>query len=339
MAGIAGGATNFFYDYDIDIYPFGQFLVFLYPLLISYAVIRHQAMDIGMLLRRTGLFIFIYLVLVGLIIPIPVYIHHEIHQRIGFWSYMVFLEIFLVGGVLSLGPFIYAYLVHRSSLFHENTLAGLTHELKSPLSTIESALDVLNNQVSQMPADPKQSAYLEMIGRNADRLRQFVDDLLIAFKQTDKSRLLDFQQGDLGKLLKNACESAGDSNNGTHLKIECNVSEQIIFRFDEKRVEQVVSNIISNAVKFTRQGVIRVFASDEGSAVRVDITDTGAGIPSEELPYVFDRFFQGEKGRRNKGTGIGLYVAKAWVEAHGGAIGAESEGSGKGSRFWFRLPK
>ncbi|MCB4756239.1 MAG: HAMP domain-containing histidine kinase [Elusimicrobia bacterium] len=72
--------------------------------------------------------------------------------------------------------------------------------------------------------------------------------------------------------------------------------------------------------------------------MRVSVTDTGRGIPAEELPHVFDRFYQGEAGRRGKGTGIGLAIAKMWVDAHGGRIWAESAGPEQGSLFWFTLP-
>jgi two-component system sensor histidine kinase BaeS len=110
-------------------------------------------------------------------------------------------------------------------------------------------------------------------------------------------------------------------------------------RCDGKRIEQVVSNLLSNAVKFTREGEIRIRLTDDGKNARVEITDSGAGIPADELPFVFDRLFRGASARSVKGTGIGLAIAKTWVEAHGGQIKAESAGPGRGSRFWFVIPK
>src|SRR5262249_15329346 len=106
---------------------------------------------------------------------------------------------------------------------------------------------------------------------------------------------------------------------------------------DAHRVGQVVSNLVSNAIKFTPQGgTIRVSARERDHEIVVSVSDTGPGIPDEDLPKIFDRFWRG-RGTKQKGSGLGLSIAKGIVEAHGGTIWAESQ-FGKGSSFFFTLP-
>ena len=107
---------------------------------------------------------------------------------------------------------------------------------------------------------------------------------------------------------------------------------------DAGRVVQVVSNVVGNAVKFTPAGgQIRVRAAAAGDDVRIEVADTGPGLPADQLPHVFDRFWQARRTGR-VGIGLGLAIAKGIVEAHGGHIGVESE-EGKGSRFFFTFPR
>ncbi len=339
--GMLGGATNFFYKYHIEIYPFGQFLVFLYPLMISWAIVKHQALDIGVLLRKAGLFIVVYVLLIALVIPIPVYIHRELRHVLGPMTYMLFLEVLLLSAVLSIGPFIYALIVRRGSFFREDTLAGLTHELKSPLAAIESAIEM----VQGFKLDPQRSGkdvdgYLEMIDRNTVRLRQYVEDLLFVFKAGDKVPELNTEIADVKGIVQKVIANTKPlaDTKGLVLKLS-DAGGDFSLRCDAARIEQVISNLLSNAMKFTKQGEISVRLKQNDEGVHVAVADTGMGIAPEDLSYVFERFYQGEAGRKSKGTGLGLAIAKLWVEAHGGEIHAESAGLGRGSRFWFTLPK
>jgi two-component system phosphate regulon sensor histidine kinase PhoR len=107
---------------------------------------------------------------------------------------------------------------------------------------------------------------------------------------------------------------------------------------DKGRVRQVIANLVHNAIKFTPTGgEITITTEALGKSVAVGITDTGIGIPKEELPRVFERFYKGDKARTGEGTGMGLAIAKHVVEAHGGSIRVESE-EGEGSTFSFSLP-
>ena len=110
---------------------------------------------------------------------------------------------------------------------------------------------------------------------------------------------------------------------------------------DEDRINQVMTNLIGNALQYTpRGGHVTVAAAHDGHEIRVSVQDDGIGIPAEDLPHIFDRFYRVDKSRSrvSGGSGIGLTIAKYFVEAHGGRIRAESAGVGKGSTFTFTLP-
>ncbi|HEX7587009.1 MAG TPA: ATP-binding protein, partial [Anaerolineae bacterium] len=109
---------------------------------------------------------------------------------------------------------------------------------------------------------------------------------------------------------------------------------------DAERIEQVLRNLISNALRYTQAGAeVSVKLMREGSVARVEVKDTGPGIPAQELDHVFERFWRGDKSRARAGggTGLGLSIAQQWIQAHGGQIGVTSQ-AGRGTTFWFTLP-
>ena len=100
----------------------------------------------------------------------------------------------------------------------------------------------------------------------------------------------------------------------------------------------VLSNLISNSLKFTERGSVSVALSKHNSEIITSVKDSGRGVLNADIPFIFDRFFQGRNSNGTKGTGLGLTIAKMWVEAHGGRIWAESEGEGKGTTVTFTVP-
>ncbi|MFN0117849.1 MAG: sensor histidine kinase [Elusimicrobiota bacterium] len=115
-------------------------------------------------------------------------------------------------------------------------------------------------------------------------------------------------------------------------------SNKLLVKADENKLELVISNLLSNAIKFTDSGKISIETKCDKDKLIVSVIDTGIGIDHIDLPYVFDRFYRGKNNKNSKGSGIGLTIAKTWIEAHGGEIFADSEGVGKGATFWFTLP-
>jgi signal transduction histidine kinase len=336
--GYVGGTMTFLPAYNIPMPAWGLYLIPLGQILVLYTIVAHRLLNLRLFIRRASLLIGIYAGLILITIPLFYFLHARIIAMTIFDYRIFYTEALLLGGVFALAPFLYAYFVQKGSYFHEHTMAGITHELKSPLATIESALEVL---VENLKKDTKNIAnieYAEMIHRNAQRLGAYVNDLLNVFRVKNKKLLLEYANVNLREL----CEKIVDELNPLAAKQNSKIvlkSSEAIANCDPKKISQVLSNLISNAVKFTENGTITVSVSEHNRQIECSVLDTGEGMTPNEIPHIFDRFFQGTAGKRGKGTGLGLAISKLWVEAHGGEIHAESDGPGKGSKFWFTIPK
>lgn len=306
---------------------------------IGYAIFKYRLMDIRIFIRRAGLLVLIYCLLVIVSAPIVFFIHHKAVSPDGIINTLLVVEVIFLAATLSLGPFFYAYFVKQSSYFREDSMAGLTHELKSPLAIIQSSLDVMAGRLESKKIDRKQqSEYIEIIRRNSERLDRFIEQLLIVFNPNSDRPTLSIQETDIVDLCRAVVRDFEDHLNEKNLTISLNVPKELVVFCDSEKIAKVVSNLLSNAIKFSRNGEIRLSIEDDDDQVKVVIHDHGEGIPNEDMSRLFERFFQGTK-RGRKGAGVGLAVSKAWVEAHAGEINGESDGPGKGSRFWFTLPK
>lgn len=340
LIGFLGGSTTFLMVYDFPITPFGMYFMSLYVFIVGFAILKYQLLSLNIVIRRAVLLLLVYgLLLLGLA-PILTIIHTTLMGTSSIPSLVFIIDLTFVSGVLSAGPFIYAYLVRKNRFFHENAMAGLTHELKSPLASIEGALEIINetNQSEDIDRN-KLKEYLEMIKQNSDRLNNFVDDLLNVYREKEgKSRLKMMPIN-----VSNFCQEIIDNQIGKTLTN----GHDIVFKAedpdiqavcDTSKIGQVLSNLISNSIKFSESGEILVKAERKRNDVLISVSDRGRGIPPYDLPHIFERFYQGKNGKIAKGTGIGLTLSKFWVEAHGGKIWAESKGEGKGTRINFTLP-
>ncbi len=340
VVGFISGFHTYLPKIGIDVYPWGAYGVALYPIIMAYAILRFHLLDIRIFIRRIALFLGLYvaLLLIGGVIVSLLHVH-----RLGSTSQMtgtVTVEALNLVLTLSVGPFLYAYLVRRGSYFHEHEMAGLTHELKSPLANIQSAMDFLQDIKEGDRFRPAHADYMDMINRNTARLERAVNELIKVFRLPAGSEPFKFEVVDLRKILSGAVSANEERAQEKGLEIHLSVPDQEIpIKIDSEKIQQAVSNLLSNAIKYTPSGSITLKVEEQKDSIEVSVTDTGAGILSDELPLVFDRFFQGKAGKGAKGSGIGLTIAKTWVEAHGGEIHAESAGLGRGSRFWFTLPR
>jgi hypothetical protein len=218
-------------------------------------------------------------------------------------------------------------------------VALVSHELRTPLTSILGYLDlVLDGDVG--PLTEAQERFLHVIERNGDRLRRLVGDLLFV-AQLDAGRLrLEPAPVDVVSLAREAVEAASPAAAANGVSIRLEETQVPPLWADRARLGQLLDNLLSNAVKFTPEGGrVDVHVRRRNGSVRLEISDTGVGIPPEELPLVFERFFRAESASRGavQGTGLGLAIAKAIAESHGGSIGAESA-EGAGSTFWVEIP-
>ena len=216
-------------------------------------------------------------------------------------------------------------------------IGNISHEFRTPLAGIKAMVETLGGGVID---DKKMSMdFLARIDSEVDRLTQLVAELTeLSRIETGKAELKK-EPVNLNQLVEQVIAQLSPQADRQKLSISQEFAADLpSFPADKDRVRQVIANLVHNAIKFTPAGGrITITTKTLEGSVSVNIADTGIGIPKEDLPRVFERFYKGDKARAGEGTGMGLAIAKHVVEAHGGNIWVESE-EGKGSTFSFSLP-
>lgn len=216
-------------------------------------------------------------------------------------------------------------------------LATLAHELRNPLAPIRNGVQLLRRHAA---AQPDLLRTVDMIDRQVTHVVRLVDDLLDVGRIARGKVVLRRQPVDLGSLLRSTLESLQgivESRQQT-LKVSM-IPDPVVVTGDPDRLTQVLTNLISNAAKFTPvRGTVCVDLFTEGSWAVLSVRDTGIGIAPDKIHSVFDLFSQAHGPSGNDGLGIGLALVRELVVRHGGTVVAESEGEGRGSRFTVRLP-
>ena len=238
-----------------------------------------------------------------------------------------------------------AIVVEHARLFHEaqqatrardDVLAVVAHDLRNPLNTVTMAISLmLENTPVERTQERRQ---VEIVRRAADRMNRMIQDLLDV-KRMESGRLaIDLQAEDVDVIINDMIEMLRPLAVGSSIVLESSVPDGLPpVLADSARIQQVLSNLVGNAVKFTpRQGRITVCAEQVGGEIRFGVIDTGPGIPPEQVPHIFGQFWQASSTDR-RGIGLGLAIAKGIVEAHKGTIWVESH-IGLGSTFYFTLP-
>jgi PAS domain S-box-containing protein len=229
----------------------------------------------------------------------------------------------------------------RATRVKDEFLATLSHELRTPLSAILGWTQVLLRGESPKGPDEQKRA-IEVIDRNARAQVQLIDDLLdLSRIMTGKIRL-DLHQISFAGVVEAAVDSAMPTADAKGIRLKAILgATQDIVSADATRLQQVVWNLLTNALKFTpKGGQVQVLLQRVNSHLELSVSDTGVGIPASYLPHVFDRFSQKDSSttRTFGGLGLGLAICKQLVELHGGMIKAASQGEGRGATFSVQLP-
>jgi len=226
--------------------------------------------------------------------------------------------------------------VRKLETVRRDFISNLSHELRTPLASLKALTETLQDgALSDPSAGPR---FLGRIQTEVDALTQMAQELLDLSRIESGQVELVLRPVDPGTLLASAADRMHlqAERAGLHLLIEPVSAPRI--QGDASRLEQVLVNLIHNSVKFTPPGgTISLSAQAEGAFVTFSVRDTGAGIPSDDLPRVFERFYRVDRSRSGSGTGLGLSIARHIVEAHGGQMRAQSR-EGEGSTFSFSIP-
>jgi two-component system sensor histidine kinase VicK len=231
--------------------------------------------------------------------------------------------------------------LNRADEMQKEFINIAAHELRTPIQPILGLSEVLHDKIK----DTKQIQLIDAIIRNAKRLQRLTEDILDVSKIESQSLNLNKQQFNLNDIISNVVqdypkqiENGNNSNSNVKLSYRPTADDKLlVVEADKARIVQVISNLLSNAVKFTKEEGCTITITAEkkqNQEVIFKIKDTGTGIDPEILPRLFSKF----ASKSYQGTGLGLYISKSIIEAHGGKIWAENNSDGKGATFAFSLP-
>lgn len=220
----------------------------------------------------------------------------------------------------------------------EEFVAMMTHDLKSPLTVIMGYVQALIGEMQER-VDPSLHLFVTEMDKSATKMLSMIEDVLDAYRLEVGLLQIDRRPCNVHSVLV-GCASDGEREALVHgSTFSSDIPAEIpLIEADGRQIGRVFANLIANAVKFTpRRGTIHLAGRLKDDALLVEVSDSGIGIPEDELPRIFNKYFRSSVAHGFKGTGLGLTISKAIVEAHGGSIDVESA-LGKGSRFSVRLP-
>ena len=221
----------------------------------------------------------------------------------------------------------------------DELIASVSHELRTPLFSIRGFLELLRDGKVKDPET--QQEFLTRASQDANRLTLLVNDLLDVSRLEAGRMELELEEVELGSVIRETLDSLRQQAQEKSIALTYSGSETPLgIKADRHRLQQVLTNLVTNAIKFSESGCpVRITSELLDGLVTVKVIDQGTGVPEEDIPHLFDMFYQanGSHKRAGGGAGLGLHIAKRIVESHGGQIGVESQ-LGMGSTFFFVLP-
>ncbi|MEK6728018.1 MAG: ATP-binding protein [Candidatus Omnitrophota bacterium] len=229
--------------------------------------------------------------------------------------------------------------IRRLERMRSDFVANVSHELKTPLTSIKGFVETLLEGALEDKENSRN--FLSIIQDQAERLNNLINDLLELSHIESKEVSLKLGDLYLCKLFEAVVFGFKSKIKKKNIEIKNELADTAIIKADKEKIEQVVINLIDNAIKFNKEnGSIRIFSEDSGDRIKIIVEDSGAGIPEKDIPRIFERFYRVDKARSRElgGTGLGLSIVKNIIELHGGSVGVEST-EGLGTKLFFLLPK
>ncbi|MFD2655086.1 sensor histidine kinase [Gracilibacillus thailandensis] len=226
------------------------------------------------------------------------------------------------------------YQTNRNEFF-----SNITHELKTPLTYVKGYANAVRNEMYQ--SKEERDEFLEIIENETDHISNLMDDLTDLSKIEEGKIDLNKEDINMNKLAEEMIRRSQFRASEKGLSLHLDIPDSTIFLFaDKNRLDQVLTNLVENAVRYTEKGNITLAVTEERNDVIMQVKDTGIGIKEEDIPYLFERFYRVDKSRSraNGGTGLGLAIVKNLVEMHDGDIHVDSE-LNKGTTITLRFPK
>jgi signal transduction histidine kinase len=350
LMGFIGGGSVFFLTFNVNIPPSPVILFSLYPILITYAILRFKLFDIKVLtteLLVSAIWIFLLL---------KIFLSQNVRDRVidtSLLMLVVFFGILLIKSVIKevksreqiekLAKDLQTANdeLARVSQAKSDFLSIASHQLKTPLSIIKGYLSLITEgsfgRLTKKMKDPLQRIYI-----SNERLISLVEDLLNLSRIEDGRMKYDMAKVNLVEVVTSVYEEFKDQAKQRSIKFTWKPSKTPVFStIDKVKIRNVVFNLVDNAIKYTEQGSIAITLKTENGKALVEVTDTGIGIARDHLDRLFAKFTRLSDGNRNfviSGFGLGLYITKLIVKDHNGRIWADSPGLGKGSTFSLELP-
>jgi signal transduction histidine kinase len=333
ILGFLGGSTNFFLWYDVHILPWGNLLVAIFPIIFGWSTLQIRLFNI----RILAVEFFVYLIN---IISIARIFYYRNYLELIFNS--VFALLLLTFSIMLLRSAI-KEVEQREKLEELNKiksefLSFASHQVKSPMAVVKGYAELIAEGIENVPEQAKDFArkIKEAVGNLLILVEEFMD-----YRRIEENKMeFKFEEVEIVSFIRKIVEDLRilAEEKKLQLTFESNLNEAFV-KIDKVRFAQVIQNLIDNAIKYTPQGFVKVSLEKKQNEILISVIDTGIGMSKELQQKLFGQFVRDPSIKREiRGTGLGLYIAKYIVEAHHGKIWAESEGIGKGSRFFVSLP-
>ena len=238
----------------------------------------------------------------------------------------------------ALGVFFDITRTERLELVRQEFLSNVSHELRTPLTSIMAFVETLENGAKEDPESCQR--FLSIIRKNASRMHMLIDDILELTAIEGGAIQLRAAPIDLHELVNDVCLSLTTQAQARNVTLENKVASGVTVYADSRRLEQMLTNLVDNGIKFNHENGAVSIEHESGERDRILVTDNGDGIPAQHLERLFERFYRVDRARSRElgGTGLGLAIVKHLALLHGGEVTVESE-LGKGSTFILHLPK